>query len=234
MMIRTTLLAISLLFAGAASAQDASDRGLERVGDHAIGAEDAPVLLIEYASVACPHCATWHNNVWPMVNEEFVETGRVRFVVREMLTGSAPLALAGFMTAQCAADDLYFDAIDLLFTQQAAIFEAAQSEQGARGEYVRIAQAVGMSEADFDACISNDLVRTAVIAAHEQGSIDEIAATPTFIINNNILTTAPAPDGSSYIYFANGEPLVIDGEYALASVEADSFRRIIEYFESQR
>ena len=206
---------------------------MERPGDFALGSEDAPVTVIEYASVACPHCAFWHNSTWHVVKEDFVDTGRVRFVMREMITGSAPLALVGFMTARCAPDDRYFDAIDLLFTQQSAIFEAAQSESGARDEYVRIAGAVGISEEEFEACLSNEMVRGAVITAHEQAIEDGIQATPSFVINNILVTTGHSEATEGHIYMANGEPLYIDGDVIVAGQDADSFARIIEHFEAQ-
>jgi len=235
MLFRTGLAALALLFTAGASAQDIAPRGEERPGDFALGDPDAPVLLIEYASVACPHCGTWYNNVWPAVEEDYINTGRVRFVTREMLTGSAPLALAGFMMARCAADDLYFDALDLLFTQQGEIFQAAQSEGGALPVYLQIAAAVGLNEDDFTTCLNNDLVRTAVIAAHEQAVADGIPATPAFIINGVLVTTEHdhGGEGHGFIYMADGEPLLIDGEQVPATVEADSFTRIIDYFEQQ-
>lgn len=233
MMLRATLTALLLLVSPGAFAQDIAPRGEERAGDFALGDPDAPLLLIEYASVACPHCGAWHNNVWPMVKEEYVDTGRLRFVSREMLTGSAPLALAGFMLARCTAGESYFDAIDLLFTQQSEIIQAAQSEGGALPVYLRIAAAVGLNEADFEACLSNEMVRTAVIAAHEQAVEDGIPATPAFVINNILVTTGHDHGGLGHIYMADGEPLLIDGERVPATVEADNFRRIIDYFEQQ-
>lgn len=234
MTFRALFVALGLLVVPVcAMAQDVADRGMERPGDFALGAEDAPITLIEYASVACPHCASWHNSTWHVVKEDFVDTGRVRFVMREMITGSAPLALVGFMTARCAAEDRYFDAIDLLFTQQSAIFQAAQSESGARDEYVRIAGAVGLSEAEFEACLTNEMVRGAVIAAHEQAIADGIEATPSFVINNILVTTGHVDGAEGHVYLADGEPLRIDGELVLATQDADTFARIIEHFDAQ-
>lgn len=236
MLFRTSLAALALIFTAGASAQDVAPRGEERPGDFALGDADAPVLMIEYASVACPHCGSWHENIWPVVNETYVETGRVRFVMREMITGVPQMALIGFMLARCAPEDRYFDAIDLLFTQQRVLFEAAQSETGARDDYLRIAEAVGLNEQQFESCLmENEPVRLAVIAAHEQAVEDGIPATPAFVINNVLITTGHdhSGDGHGNIYMADGEPLMIDGDVVEATVNADSFTRIIDYFEQQ-
>lgn len=236
-LLKTAALGAALLFAVPAFAQDeatapAGGPGVERPGDWALGDADAPLVMIEYASVACPHCAHWYEDNWPMVSDEFVSTGQVRFILREMLTGEPRLALAGFMTARCAADELYFDAIHLLFEEQRAIFEAAQG--GApRNIYLEIAAALGMNEQEFDACLENREVLQAVAAAHEQAIADGVNGTPTFIFNGVIVASGHAPDHSGHIWMADGEPLRIDGETIPTNGGADSFRRIILHFLNQ-
>ena len=125
----------------------------ERAGDRGIGSTDARLTITEYASVSCPACAALHRATWPMLSREYIETGKVRFVLREMLNGSPQLAVAGFSLAHCVAPERYFEMVDLLFEQQTAIFQAANQPGGARNQYLIIARSMGMNEAAFDACL---------------------------------------------------------------------------------
>lgn len=125
----TSIATAALLVAcgGGGSSSSGGGTQFERAGDRAIGSANAPVTLIEYASTSCPHCADFHDEVYPTIESRYVETGQVRFVFREMLTGQPQLAQAGFMLARCAPEDRYFDVIGLLMDQQQAIFQAAGS-----------------------------------------------------------------------------------------------------------
>ena len=235
-LLRALTLGAVTLFAANAGAQDsgapATNPGIERPGDRAIGDADAPLLMIEYASVACPHCAHWYDINWPMVSDEFIDTGEVRFVLREMLTGEPRLALAGFLTARCADPDLYYDAIHLLFEEQPAIFAAAR-DGGPRAQYLQIAAALGMNEQEFDACFENQEMLNLVIAEHEQAIADEVNGTPSFFFNGVQVDSRPAGEPPVYVWHADGEPLLIDGEMVSANADADSFRRIILHFLNQ-
>src|SRR5690606_7904485 len=83
-------------------------------GDMAIGPAKAKVTVIEYASVTCSHCADWSTNVFPAFKQKFVDTGRVRFVLRELPTQPPELATAGFLVARCAGPAKYFTVVDAL------------------------------------------------------------------------------------------------------------------------
>lgn len=236
-LLRTAAIAGAVVFAAPALAQDeaaapASDPGLEREGEWTLGEPDAPLLMIEYASVACGHCAHWYEDNWAMVSDEFISTGEVRFVLREMLTGEPRLAMAGFMTARCADPDLYFDAIHLLFEEQHAIFEAAR-DGGPREQYLQIAAALGMDEAAFDACLENQDVLQAVLAEHEQAVEDGVGGTPTFFFNGVMVNSGASPEGQGWVWYAEGEPLRIDGDLLPTDGGADTFRRIILHYLNQ-
>jgi protein-disulfide isomerase len=216
---------------GGGGSTDASRGNFERADDRAKGVATAPVTLVEYASVACAHCRDFHENVYPMLNDEFVETGQVRFVFREMITGSAPLAVAGFMLARCAPDDRYFDMIELLFDQQVSIFQSAQRPGGAREEFRSIARAIGMNDTEFNACLANENLSQDVRDAHQQAIDDGIDATPRFIINGELLESRRGDGG--LIYTWDGEPIMIDGEPLPALVDEDTFRQLMTYFVAQ-
>lgn len=203
--------------------------GQEREDDMAVGNADAPIIMVEYASVACPHCRSWYEQVWPVVQDEFISTGEMRFIYREMLTGQPQLAAIGFMIADCAADDQYFNALHLLFEVQGELFEALQNQQSPAAIYYRVGEALGLSQADVDACLADEGIQQRVIARHQQSIADGATGTPAFFINNYLLTTDPTPDGLAYVYHVDGEPLMFDGELVPSSHDADTFRRIILY-----
>lgn len=200
----------------------------EREGDFAKGSADAPVTLIEYASTSCPACAQFHREVMPAIEERFIDTGQVRLVFREMLTSEPRLAQAGFMLARCAPADRYFDVIDLLFQQQQAIFTAAQSPSGARQEYRNIAETVGMSQQEFESCITDAELRQAVGDAHNQAIADGIDGTPRFIINGHLLEAERS--GGQLVYYWNGAPVLINGEPVRATVDEATFTRLLDHF----
>ena len=87
------------------------------LGDRVLGQADAPVVMVEYASATCPHCAEFHAKVLPLIKTEYIDTGKVRFIFREFPLDQA--ALGAFMLARCVPEDKYFATIDLMFRRQA-------------------------------------------------------------------------------------------------------------------
>jgi protein-disulfide isomerase len=148
--------------------------------DMAIGAPQARVTVIEYASVGCPHCAAWNNTVFPGFKTTYIDTGRVRFVVREMLTGAPAVATAGFMLARCAGPARYFQVIDALYRRQAEMFQP-----GVRAGSIleEIAKAAGLDEAAFQACIDDQKGLEALnarVLRHVED--DKVDSTPVFFV----------------------------------------------------
>jgi protein-disulfide isomerase len=205
----------------------------ERGSDRGLGSASALLTMTEYASVACGHCATFHEEVWPMLHDDYIETGKVRFVFREMITGSPQFAIAGFALAHCVAPERYFDMLDLLFQQQRAIFEAAGQPGGARGQYLAIARSMGMSEADFTACLDNQEVNAEIVAAHERALADGIDSTPRFLFNGELLEPRRAPGATEYTFFLGNSQIMIDGEPVPGIVDRETFRRVIDHLLAQ-
>ncbi len=108
------------------------------LGDKILGSDKAPVTIIEYASVTCPHCAVFHTEVYPKLKEKFIDTGKVRFVFREFPTAPANASIAGFMLARCSGDK-YFPLIDAMMEQQRSWIE--KPYEG----LLRMARQAGMS-----------------------------------------------------------------------------------------
>lgn len=165
-----------------ATASTAERTSFERPDDHAIGRVDAPLVVVEYASVTCPGCAYWHQTVYPEFKARYVDTGKVRFVFREFLTGNPQLAEAGFKIALCADPDNYFKNIKLQFDRLQQITQMAQAGD-ARTAYINLAKASGLSEEEFATCMANEAHRDLINSKMEQGFDEGVGGTPAFFIN---------------------------------------------------
>lgn len=151
----------------------------EVAGDHAIGSPDAPITVVEYASVTCGHCATWEKSVFPKLREDYIDTGKVRFIYREFPTPPVNFAVRGFMIANCAAEDKFFANIALQYERQEAIFNS----KNPAAEYEALAKASGLSAADYKACIENEAELERLNKVIEGGQDAGVTATPSFFIN---------------------------------------------------
>ena len=149
----------------------------EAVAEMAIGRDDAPVTMIEYSSLACPHCAAFHRDVLPKIKEGYIDTGKVRLVYRDFPLGG--LALAAAMLARCGGREKYFGFIEVLYRSQA---QWSRSDNPRR-ELARVARFGGISQKDFEACLVNEPlmadIRERAADAQQKFGID---STPTFII----------------------------------------------------
>ncbi len=121
------------------------------LGDQAVGSPTAPVTIIEYASMTCPHCATFHETIYPEMKKKYIDTGKVRFIFREFPLD--PLAAAGFMLARCAGKDKYFPLIETLFAQQ-----KDWVVQKPLQPMLAIAKQAGFTQESFDECLANQQV----------------------------------------------------------------------------
>lgn len=224
-----SLILAAAIYGGVAASAWAEDPAQAvRPDDHTTGSAEAPLVMVEYASFACPHCAHFQLEAWPVIRDEFVETGLVQYVFRPMLTSPPQIAAIGMILADCAADDRYFSAVDLLFSEQTTIFEAAQAQGDVGAVYDRIAAAVGVSAEALNTCFNDPAMSEAVTAAARQANTDGIAGTPSFIIGGKVLSTTMTPEGS--IFSWGGAPLLINGDRVPGQLDGDSFRRIILHF----
>jgi protein-disulfide isomerase len=165
---------------GAARADTLSSLELMAKGaldDIAMGPENAPVTIIEYASMTCPHCAAFENTVFPELKKKYIDTGKVRFILREFpLDG---LAAAAFMLARCAGPDKYYPMVETLFAQQAKWAVRNPIEP-----LMAIAKQAGFTQQSFEACINNKDALTKIQQVRDRASDKfKVKATPTFFIN---------------------------------------------------
>ena len=148
--------------------------------DMTLGDPKAPVKMVEYASASCSHCAAFNNTVFPTFKAKYIDTGKVHYTLKEFLTPPNELAAAGFLTARCAGKDKYFTVVDAIFRSQQEIFQTGDM----RGVLLRVAQSAGLTESQFNACITDEDALKALNARVERAiNQDKVTGTPSFFIN---------------------------------------------------
>ncbi len=171
-----------------ASAQDVLPEVLHRagpLGDKVLGSDKAPVTIVEYASVTCPHCATFHRDTYPTLKSKYIDSGKVRLIFREFPTQPAPVAIAGFMLAHCSGDK-YFPLLDALFGQQ------QNWAQDPYNGFLRIARQAGFTQESFETCLKDTKLAENIQNVAERGNKEfNVESTPTFFINGEELGNVP-------------------------------------------
>ena len=165
----------NIALVGEASAQGLINQA-GPLGDMAIGDEKAPVTIIEYASMTCPHCAAFHATTYPELKKRYIDTGKVRFIFREFPLDQ--LALAGFLLARCAGPDKYFPMIETLFQMQ-----KEWVTQKPLPPLLAIAKQAGMSEQQFNECLQNKKLIDGLEDVRQRAIKAGVQSTPTFFIN---------------------------------------------------
>jgi protein-disulfide isomerase len=163
-------------FPAEALADDVSPAELmkpQALPDMVLGSDKAPVTIVEYASMTCPHCAHFDETTFPELKKRYIDTGKVRYMLREFPLD--PLAAAAFMLARCAGDkdtSKYYAMIDTLFRQQ---------------QQLAIGKQAGLTEDKFNACLANQKLLDDIQKVREQ-AIDKfkVHSTPTFFINGTM------------------------------------------------
>jgi protein-disulfide isomerase len=186
-----------------ALAQDASAPNLSTLmepgplGDVWLGPKDAKVTIIEYASLTCSHCAAFHRQTWPALKERYIDTGKVRFTLREFPLD--PLATAAFMLARCDGDAKYYPITDLLFDQQQA-WAYVQKPQSPVDALEQMLRQAGYSKDKFEACLKDQKIYSAVNAVKQRGlDVYKVDSTPTFFINGERFKGDMSIDGMEKI-----------------------------------
>ncbi len=177
---------------GAASAQE-GEVDTSMIHDVAIGDVDAPVTVIEYASATCPHCKSFHVNTYPQFKANYIDTGKVRFIYREVYFDRFGLWAA--MVARCgmppveetAEEDAsfkrYFAIMSMIFEQQSD-WLGADSPAGIAANLAKIGRTAGLGAEQVDACLQDaDMAQALVAVYQENATRDGVQSTPTFIID---------------------------------------------------
>jgi protein-disulfide isomerase len=169
----------------AVATPDAADAPKLREDDHVLGKADAPITIIEYASLTCPHCASFDRETLPQIKQEWIDTGKAKLVFRNFPFDQA--ALRGAMIAECAGTARFFTFIDAMFRQQ-DVWARAPDPIVALS---RLAKLGGMSEDQVQACIKDEKLANRIVEIRLNAEKDlGVSSTPTFFINNKKLVGA--------------------------------------------
>lgn len=169
----------------AGATEQSSDDGAF-YGDYVVGAEDAPITLVEYASFTCSHCANFHRLVYPKLVENYIEPGKVKFVFRHFVRDGADVAAS--VVARCRGEERFGAMKDLFFDRQSQWLSGVKTIQDAMDNLAAVARRAGVSRAQFDRCVANENIQNHVIEMTRAGADQfDINATPTLIMNGEIL-----------------------------------------------
>ena len=154
------------------------------IEDEVMGDANAPVTIVEYASMTCPACKRFHDAVMPAIKQKYIDTGKAKFIIRPFPFDGDRRGEAAFMLAKCAPGGNYYAMIDALF--------ATQDVWGRGGnpvpELLRLSKLAGMSEDDFKACLGNQELLTNIVKGRNKAVSDfDVRATPTIFVNGRKL-----------------------------------------------
>ena len=151
-------------------------------GDIVLGSDKAPVTIIEYASMTCPHCAHFSTDTFPELQKRYIDTGKVRYIFREFPLD--PLSAAGFMLARCAGKDKFMPVVETLFAKQPDWMVQKPIEP-----LRAIAKQFGFTEQSFDQCLANQHVLDGIQEVRDRAAEKlGVNSTPTFFVNGQKLT----------------------------------------------
>lgn len=168
--------------------------------DMVMGDPNAPIEIIEYASITCNHCATFHNNVLPRIKEKYVDTGQVKIITRSFLLNAVDLQ--GTAISRCVAPNRYFRFMDVVFEKQTEWYNVGEyqrlsslHDQQTAGqmfvehsvsELSKIARQAGVNQARIDECIASEEIGEYVVSIYNEGrTLHKVTATPTILVNGN-------------------------------------------------
>ena len=184
-----------LALSGAAFAQNAEDIDTSGIKDMSIGNPDATVTVIEYASFTCPHCAAFHADSFKKLKADFIDTGKINFINREIYFDR--FGLWAGITARCGenAENRYFGIIDMMYEQQRDWANSGNPPEVIVEKLRTIGKTAGLTDADLDVCFRDGDRAQALYATYLKNSeADGVQATPSFVINGELHRNMPYED----------------------------------------
>lgn len=155
--------------------------------DMILGKADAPITMVEYASMTCGHCANFHNKVLPSIKEKYIDTGKVRLVMREFPLDN--LAAIASMAARCAGEGKSLPLITAMFAKQE---DWAFVRPDPRPALFNIVKQAGFTQESYDKCITDQKLLDDIVAIRERAAEQfGVDATPSFFINGKRFTGSP-------------------------------------------
>lgn len=171
---------------------DGAEIDTSTVNEMTLGADDAPVTMIEYASFTCPHCANFHQNVFKDLKADYIDTGKVKFTYREVYFDR--YGLWGSLVARCGGEDRFFGITEMIYQTQSE-WTRAGSEAAIADELRKIGRIAGLESDQLEACLTNSDKARGLIEWYQANAEEHgISSTPSFVI-----------DGETYSNMSYGE-----------------------------
>jgi protein-disulfide isomerase len=168
------------------------------VADRSMGKDDAPVTMIEYASMTCPHCAHFSNDLLPEIKKELIDTGKLRLIYRDYPLDT--FAMKAALMARCADPDKYFDLVEVIFKNQERWVKNADPVKG----LIQLGALAGMNEDFIKACMANEELQSAILSRVQDAQKNyKLNATPTFIFNNGAETMSGDKEVKDFVNVVN-------------------------------
>ena len=184
-MLRRSFLIAATAVVAAPRIAFAQEISLEKaLAERVIGKADAPITIVEYASLTCPHCARFHKETLPKLKTAYIDTGKAKLIFRDFPFDG--LALRAAALARCAPQERYFAVLDTLFQQQET-WSRAKDPLAAIGNIGKLA---GMSQATVDACFKDTKLMDSIVQIRLDGEKQGVDSTPTFIIGGKKISGA--------------------------------------------
>ncbi len=183
--------------------------GAPVTGDAFLGPANATVVLTEFAAPTCPVCKGWHDEVFAKVKSAYIDTGKIKFVLRELPSHNPPVDVAIFSIARCSGAENFFKVIDDAFANQAQIEIASRGAAGARSELAKLAAKYGIDAKAFEACIRDPANAERIESVRLDADKRGVHGTPTLFLNDQ-----PVSENN---YSFEGLSGVIDAALASAS-----------------
>ena len=181
-----------LPFVSAANAQEAADVDTSTITEMVMGAEDAPVTLIEYASYTCPHCANFHAGPYKQLKADYIDTGKVKFIYREVYFDR--YGLWASMIARCAGPEKFFGISDLIYKGQSD-WSRAGSAPEIVDELRKIGRLAGLENDQLEACLQDGAKAQTLVSWYQENAEEHgIQSTPSFILNGTLVSNQAYDD----------------------------------------
>lgn len=196
MTVRTVLLPIAAAIAalGLAACSRGADAGAGAnvkidpyLADVTMGQDSAPVTIVEYASLTCPHCRDFWKQEFPNLKANYIDTGKVKYTLRELPTPPVDVAIAASAVARCTGKDHYYDVIEDVYSNYHEMMDAINSPRGAAPILVEIGGRHGLSPEQVAACARSTAVRD-YINKEITEKPDYVNSTPTLILDGEHVT----------------------------------------------
>lgn len=171
-------ISIAFIFTSAASAAPPTTE--QALADRVLGDPNAPVTIIEYSSLTCPHCRQFHVEILPKIKKNYIDTGKVKLIYRDFPFDQ--MGLLATVMARCAPPERFFSFVDVLFQQQSNWSRSKEPFEALS----RIGKLGGLNPSDFEACLKNQALVDGIVEKRLDGQKKfDVKATPTFIIDGD-------------------------------------------------